>query len=199
MIICLQQGADLHTAQLMPLPLTASCFSNIQMSLPFWYRLTWVVPDKGLLNGCMYWQQCMVNKHEHICRSLLRQSSNAHRDSVSEHRHKRRLAPSPDREQFVCLYLAVYASRSVCQCLAVFFYCLVLCIYCLCPSYRQHQYYVFSDCLSVCVYISTCIQAEAFSDWLAVNFQFILFLFFVFISFVHFIKFFNVLFSFYLL
>jgi len=136
MIICLQQGADLHTAQLMPLPLTASCFSNIQMSLPFWYRLTWVVPDKGLLNGCMYWQQCMVNKHEHICRSLLRQSSNAHRDSVSEHRHKRRLAPSPDREQFVCLYLAVYASRSVCQCLAVFFYCLVLCIYCLCPSYR---------------------------------------------------------------
>ena len=103
-----------YTAQLMPLPLTASCFSKIQMSLPFWYRLTWVVPDTGLLNGCVYWQQCMVNKHEHICRSLLRQSSNAHRDSVSEHRHKRRLAPSPDRERFVCLYLAVYASRSVC-------------------------------------------------------------------------------------
>jgi len=101
-----------YTAQLMPLPLTASCFSKIQMSLPFWYRLTRVVPDKGLLNGCMYWQQCMVNKHEHICRSLLRQSSNSHRDSVSEHRHKRRLAPSPDRERFVCLYLSVYASRS---------------------------------------------------------------------------------------
>jgi len=38
----------------MPLPLTASCFSKIQMVLPFWYRLTWVVPDKGPLNGCMY-------------------------------------------------------------------------------------------------------------------------------------------------
>jgi len=41
-----------HTAQQMPLPLTASCFSKIQMVLPFCYRLTRVVPDKGLLNGC---------------------------------------------------------------------------------------------------------------------------------------------------
>ena len=39
-VICLEQGADLHTAQLMPLPLTASCFSKIQMVLPFWYRRT---------------------------------------------------------------------------------------------------------------------------------------------------------------
>ena len=28
---CLQRGADLHTAQLMPLPLTVSCFSKIQI------------------------------------------------------------------------------------------------------------------------------------------------------------------------
>ena len=27
MVVCLEQGADLHTAQLMPLPLTVSCFS----------------------------------------------------------------------------------------------------------------------------------------------------------------------------
>jgi len=46
-VICLQQGADLHTAQVMPLPLTVSCFSKIQIGLPFWYRLTRVVPDKG--------------------------------------------------------------------------------------------------------------------------------------------------------
>jgi len=31
LIICLERGADLHMAQLMPLPLTASCFSKIQM------------------------------------------------------------------------------------------------------------------------------------------------------------------------
>jgi len=53
-VICLEQGADLHMAQLMPLPLTVSCFSKIQIVLPFWYRLNWVVPDKGPLNGCMY-------------------------------------------------------------------------------------------------------------------------------------------------
>jgi len=50
-VICLERGADLHMAQLMPLPLTASCFSKIQMVLPFWNRLTQVVPDKGPLNG----------------------------------------------------------------------------------------------------------------------------------------------------
>jgi len=43
----------LSTAQLMPLPLTVSCFSKIQLVLPFWYRLTAVVPDKGPLNGCV--------------------------------------------------------------------------------------------------------------------------------------------------
>ena len=35
MVICLEQGADLHTAQLMPLPLTVSCFSKIQIGFAF--------------------------------------------------------------------------------------------------------------------------------------------------------------------
>ena len=33
MVICLERGADLHMAQLMPLPLTVSCFSKI----PDWF------------------------------------------------------------------------------------------------------------------------------------------------------------------
>ena len=53
MVICLERGADLHMAQLMPLPHTVSCFSKIQIGLPFWYRLTRVVPDNGPLNGCV--------------------------------------------------------------------------------------------------------------------------------------------------
>ena len=53
-VICLERGADLHIAQMMPLPLTVSCSSNIQIGFTFWYRLTWVVPDKGPLNGCVY-------------------------------------------------------------------------------------------------------------------------------------------------
>ena len=28
-VVCLERGADLHTAQLMPLPLTVICFSKI--------------------------------------------------------------------------------------------------------------------------------------------------------------------------
>jgi len=51
MVICLERGAGLHMAQLMPLPLTVSCFSKIQIGSTFWYRLTRVV------RVCV-WQWC---------------------------------------------------------------------------------------------------------------------------------------------
>ena len=35
MVICQEGGADLHMAQLMPLPLTASCFSKIEIGFTF--------------------------------------------------------------------------------------------------------------------------------------------------------------------
>ena len=35
MVICLERGADLHMAQLMPLALTISCFREIQIGLTF--------------------------------------------------------------------------------------------------------------------------------------------------------------------
>ena len=35
MAICLERGADLHMAQLVPLPLTVCCFSKIQISFTF--------------------------------------------------------------------------------------------------------------------------------------------------------------------
>ena len=35
MVICLERNADLHMAQLMPLPLTVSCFSKIQIGFTF--------------------------------------------------------------------------------------------------------------------------------------------------------------------
>jgi len=34
-VMCLERGADLHTAQLMPLPLTVFCFSKIQIGFTF--------------------------------------------------------------------------------------------------------------------------------------------------------------------
>jgi len=38
-VICLERGADLHMSQLMPLSLTVSCFSKIQIGFAF------LVPD----------------------------------------------------------------------------------------------------------------------------------------------------------
>ena len=35
MVICLERGADLHMAQLIPLPLTISCSSKIQIGFTF--------------------------------------------------------------------------------------------------------------------------------------------------------------------
>ena len=35
MVICLERGADLHVAQLMPLPLTVSFFNKIQIGFTF--------------------------------------------------------------------------------------------------------------------------------------------------------------------
>jgi len=35
MLICLERGADLHMAQLMPLPLIVSCFSKIPIGFTF--------------------------------------------------------------------------------------------------------------------------------------------------------------------
>jgi len=35
MVICLERGADLHTVQLMPLSLTISCSSKIQIAFTY--------------------------------------------------------------------------------------------------------------------------------------------------------------------
>ena len=72
MVICLERGADLHMAQLMPLPLAVSCFSKIQIGrlvLPFWYRPTRVVLEKGPLNGCVCVCVCGAQQH-YTVRSL---------------------------------------------------------------------------------------------------------------------------------
>jgi len=40
MVMCLGQGADLHMAQVMPLPLTISCSSKFRLVLPSWFYLS---------------------------------------------------------------------------------------------------------------------------------------------------------------
>jgi len=53
MVICLERGADLHMAQLMPTPLTASCFSKILIGFAFLVPAHPGVPDNGRLNWCV--------------------------------------------------------------------------------------------------------------------------------------------------
>ena len=52
MVISLERGADLHMAQLMPLPLTVSCFSKIQIGFTFLVAAHLGSPGKGPLTGC---------------------------------------------------------------------------------------------------------------------------------------------------
>ena len=49
-VICLEQCADLHTAQLIPLHSLSLASVRSRLVLPFSYRLTWVVPEQGSLN-----------------------------------------------------------------------------------------------------------------------------------------------------
>ena len=50
----LKGGADLHMAQLMPLPLTVSFFSKIQIGSTFLVPAHLGSPRKGPLNGCCW-------------------------------------------------------------------------------------------------------------------------------------------------
>jgi len=58
MVTCLERDADLHMAQLMPLSLTLSCFSKIQISFTFLVLAHPGSPGKGPLNGyvCVIFQ-----------------------------------------------------------------------------------------------------------------------------------------------
>jgi len=53
MVICLERSADLHMAQLMPLPLTVSSSSKIQIGFTFLVPALRVGLDKGPLNVCV--------------------------------------------------------------------------------------------------------------------------------------------------
>ena len=82
-VICLKRGADLHTAQLMPLPLTVSCFSKIQIGFTFLVpadlgsprqrAVKWVCVCVCVLGGPSITDQAYVEQKEVIatCGTLL--------------------------------------------------------------------------------------------------------------------------------
>jgi len=61
MVICLERDADLNMAQLMPLPLTVSCFSKIQIDFTFLVPAHLGSPEKQPLNGCV----CVLQNDVH--------------------------------------------------------------------------------------------------------------------------------------
>jgi len=61
-VICLERGADLHMAKLMPLPLTISCFSKIQIGFTFLVPADPGSPGKRTVKRvCVY----VKGKHNH--------------------------------------------------------------------------------------------------------------------------------------
>ena len=69
MVVCLEQDADWHMAQLMPLPLTVTCFSKIQIGFTF------LVPAHPGSPGKRAVKRVCVGACAHIAR-LLRQCTN---------------------------------------------------------------------------------------------------------------------------
>ena len=60
MVICLERGADLHMAQLMPLPLTVSCSSKIQIGFAFLVPAYLGAPRKGAVK-----RVCVCNTYNY--------------------------------------------------------------------------------------------------------------------------------------
>ena len=65
MVVCLERGADLHMAQLTPLPLTVSCFSKIQIGFTFLVLVHLGSPGKRAVKRvcvcvcvCVYLELC---------------------------------------------------------------------------------------------------------------------------------------------
>ena len=66
-VICRERGADLHMAQLMPLPLTVSCFSKIQIGFTFLVPAHPGSPGKGAVKLV-----CVCVGRSDLCRQLRR-------------------------------------------------------------------------------------------------------------------------------
>ena len=95
-VICLERGADLHIAHLIPLPLTVSCFSKIQIGFTFLVSAHPGSPRKRAVK-----RVCVC-----VCHSALLWTVNLIFDlSVTQCiRHRNR---QTDTQQYVLLHLTV--------------------------------------------------------------------------------------------
>ena len=67
MVICLERGADLHIAQLMPLPLTVSCFSKVQIGFTFLVPAHPGSPGQRAVKRVCVCLSCALVIHVNVC------------------------------------------------------------------------------------------------------------------------------------
>jgi len=73
-VICLERGADLHMAQLMPRPLTVSCFSKSQIGFTFLVPAHLGSPEQRAIKWvcvCV----CLCDSFWHDCENLFLSTS----------------------------------------------------------------------------------------------------------------------------
>jgi len=63
MVICLERGADLHVAQLLPLALTVSCFRKILIGFTFLVPAHPGSPRQRAVKQVRYDTRCYFNVH----------------------------------------------------------------------------------------------------------------------------------------
>jgi len=71
MVVCLERDADLHVAPLMPLPLTVSCFSKIQIAFTFLVPAHPGSPGKRAVKRVCVWFTAREMSHQFIWLLLL--------------------------------------------------------------------------------------------------------------------------------
>ena len=121
MVICLERGADLHMALLMPLPLTVSCFSKIQIGFTFLVPAHLGSPGKRAVKRvcctvCEQWAvvvcQAARSRHSSL---LLAQLLPADGSSVNR-RQRRSMAEramlDSERQRAIALYRQLKTSRT---------------------------------------------------------------------------------------
>ena len=69
-VICLERGADLHTVQLMPLPLNVSCFSKIQIGFAFLVPAYPASPGQRAVKRVCVCTRYSIWSHVYACRPI---------------------------------------------------------------------------------------------------------------------------------
>jgi len=98
MVVCLERGADLHVVQLMPLPLTISCFSKIQIGSTFLVPAHLGSPGKRAVK-----RVCVYRFHANV-ESTLKSTSNI---TLIQRQHTKVISSSQPSQPYRKGYLNV--------------------------------------------------------------------------------------------